>query len=221
MATRLGLPEGTKRDILTRLARQELSTQALADELEVSPAAVRQHLDTLEALGLVERRKQEVTQPSRPTYLYRLSARGSEAFPKRYDLLLSLIVDVIGERDGGAAVEEVVKAAARRLADRVRPRFAADDAEARWAAVLEWLEDELRWQADVETDRAGHQRIVIHQCPFREVASTRPAVCEVFFGTLLRALREGVEVQASPSPPAPACCQLVLTPLGPRAARRR
>jgi predicted ArsR family transcriptional regulator len=61
-------PTGTRLDILKYLLRQELSSQVLADKLGVSPAAIRQHLTTLEALRLVTRRKM-VTQPSRPTYL--------------------------------------------------------------------------------------------------------------------------------------------------------
>ena len=81
-------PTGTRLDILERLLRRELSSQALAEELGISPAAIRQHLATLEALSLVTRRK-VVTQPSRPTYLYRVSPQGMRVFPKRYDLLLS------------------------------------------------------------------------------------------------------------------------------------
>src|SRR5437868_13401218 len=101
------------------LTKQELSAQSLAKTLGVSAAAVRQHLETLNALGLVTRRKL-VTKPSRPTYLYRLSGRGAETFPKRYDLLLSLMTAVIRERDGANAVTDMMQAAAERLALQVR-----------------------------------------------------------------------------------------------------
>jgi predicted ArsR family transcriptional regulator len=203
-------PEGTKLDILKLLAKQELSAQALAESLGVSATAVRQHLDTLEALRLVERRKQ-ITQPSRPTYLYRLSARGSEVFPKRYDLLLSLLVEVIAEREGAEGVEQIVEAAARRFAQRAESRFPRGDPAERLEALLAWMEQELQWHADVTAEENDRRRVVIYQCPFRDVSSRQPRVCDVFFRTLLGALHQRLRVEVAAPLPAPACCGLVVT----------
>ncbi len=200
------LPAGTKYDILKLLAKQELAADALAETLGVSGAAVRQHLDTLKALGLVERRK-VVTQPSRPTYLYRLSSEGRRAFPKRYDLLLALLVEALLERHGADAVAEVVRAAATRLAGRVRGRFATADERRRWDLLLAWLEEELAWQADAVEEPDGARRVVIHQCPFQDVSRDHPAVCGVFFRTLIETLYGEVPVEHRPEP-APACCSL-------------
>lgn len=210
MKTSRSLPEGTKHDIMKLLIKQELSAQNLAEALRVTPAAVRQHLETLDALGLVARRK-VVTQPSRPTYLYRLSARGAAAFPKRYDLLLGLLVDVLLERHGPDAVAGIVESAARRLAERVRPRFDGADARRRWELLVDWLEAELAWHADLAEEPNGRRRITIHQCPFQEVSRTQPAVCGVFFRTLLRALYGDVTIEHVPATMGPACCALIVT----------
>jgi|SRR5919198_3369518 predicted ArsR family transcriptional regulator len=197
-------PQGTKYEILKLLLREELSAQALAGHLRVTATAVRQHLETLHGQGLVARRK-VVTQPSRPTFLYRLSAGGAAAFPKRYDLLLGLFVDVLLERHGVEWVAVLVQDAARRLAERVRSRFSVADPRRRWELLLAWLEEELTWHADVAaTD--GHYRITIHQCPFREISRTQPAVCGVFFRTLLQALYADVEVEHVGAMSGPACC---------------
>jgi len=199
-------PQGTKYEILKLLVRQELSAQALAGHLNVTATAVRQHLETLHAQGLVTRRK-IVTQPSRPTFLYRLSAGGAAAFPKRYDLLLGLFVDVLLERHGVEWVAVLLQDAAHRLAERVRPQFGVADPGRRWALLLAWLEDELAWHADVAADD-GHYQITIHQCPFREIARTQPAVCGVFFRTLLQALYADVEVEHVGATTGPPCCLL-------------
>lgn len=53
------LPTATKRRILDLLVREKLSVDDIATRLGVTPAAVRQHLVTLDALGLVDRRKGE------------------------------------------------------------------------------------------------------------------------------------------------------------------
>ncbi len=206
------LPGGTKQDILKLLVKQEHSAQSLAETLAVTPAAIRQHLETLTALGLVSRRK-VVTQPSRPTYLYRLSPAGLRAFPKRYELLLGLVLDVIRDGEGPAAVTAVVQAAAERLARRVRP--ASGTESARPADLTDWadrLEQELAWQADIGPADGGGRRIVIYRCPFQDVARDHPDVCRVFFTTLLRALAGVAGVDALPAPPAPACCGLVVRP---------
>ncbi|HEX7126521.1 MAG TPA: ArsR family transcriptional regulator [Thermodesulfobacteriota bacterium] len=200
------LPSGTKYDILKLLIRQELAADDLAASLGVSGAAVRQHLDTLRALGLVERRK-VVTQPSRPTYLYRLSPDGQRAFPKRYELLLALVIESILDRHGERGVAEVVAAAAERLAARVKGRFASADERRRWDLLLGWLEEELAWQADAREEGDGWRRVVIHQCPFQDVSRDHPAVCGVFFRTLVEALYGAVPVEHRPEPP-PACCSL-------------
>jgi DeoR family suf operon transcriptional repressor len=191
------------------LMKQELSAQSLAATLGVSPAAVRQHLDTLEARGLVGRRKL-VTKPSRPTYLYRLSARGTETFPKRYDLLLTLITGVIRDRDGDTAITQILQAAAERLALAVRAQFEGTDTARRWEFLVEWLETEFAWHADVAVDRTGLRRITIHQCPFEAVARQQPVVCAVFFPTLIRVLARRVDVERIPITDGVACCSLLV-----------
>ena len=211
MTTPRPLPDGTKHDILRLLFKLELSSYALADRLGVSPTAVRQHLDTLGALGLVTRRK-ALTQPGRPTYLYRLSAEGKRAFPKRYELLLGHLIEVLLERHGPDAVAEVVEAAARRLAERMRGQFDRGDPRLRWERLVDWLEEELAWQADVTAEAGGRRRVVIHHCPFQDVARVHPAVCGVFLTTLVRALYGEAPVEHVPDAAGPACCALVLGP---------
>jgi predicted ArsR family transcriptional regulator len=210
------LPAGTKADILEYLTKQELSTQSLAERLQVSSAAVRQHLAILEALGLVTRRK-VVTKPSRPTHLYRLSEQGTQLFPKRYDLLLRYLVEELLERHGIDGVGGILAAAGRRLAEGVRDRLASADEHTRWRLLVDWLERELAWQADVTEEGPGARRITIHQCPFLDAARVHPAVCGAFFASLVHALYGEVPVEHRPAAAGPACCSLLVSGV---AARR-
>ncbi|HWP35365.1 MAG TPA: ArsR family transcriptional regulator, partial [Thermodesulfobacteriota bacterium] len=211
MDARQALPPGTKLEILKRLVKQELSAYSLAESLGVSPTAVRQHLDTLLALGLVTRRK-VVTRPSRPTYLYRLSPEARLAFPKRYDLLLTLVLDVLVEHHGRRGMEAVVEAAAHRLADEVRGRLRQPEGPVPWEAAVERLEAELAWQADVEDEPGGGRAITVYQCPFQAVAQAHAGVCALFVTTLLRALRAGAPVEAQEMDGTPACCRFRVAP---------
>lgn len=212
-------PTGTRLDILKYLLRHELSSRVLADKLGVSPAAIRQHLTTLEALRLVTRRK-IVTQPSRPTYLYRVSPQGMRVFPKRYDLLLTQIIEVITERQGPDGAGAIIEAAARRVAERVPARVMRSDGQDRWQRLMEWLEAEFAWQADVSEEEGDARRLTIHQCPFQDLSKTQPDVCGLFFGTLIRSVCGGVTVEHAGVAALPACCAFVvrLTPPEPPAA---
>src|SRR5260370_5017691 len=146
ISTEMDSPTGTRLDILELLLKQELSSQSLAESLRVSPAAIRQHLGTLEALGLVNRRK-VVTQPSRPTYLYRVSPEGMRVFPKRYDLLLTQMLEILAEQQGPDGAGALVEAAARRVVERAGGHLLRGSAEDRWRRLLEWTEPEVSWHA--------------------------------------------------------------------------
>ena len=203
-------PTGTRLDILELLLREELSSQQLSERLGVSPAAVRQHLTTLEALGLVVRRKL-VTQPSRPTYLYRVSPQGMRIFPKRYDMLLAQMIGVLSEREGAEAVEETIAAAARRVAEHAPGRVSGGPGPERWRRLLEWLDTEFAWQADVTEEPSARRRLTIHQCPFQDLSKIQPDVCGVFFGSLIRTLCPGAVVEHADAPAMPACCAFLVS----------
>lgn len=202
------LPTGTKYRILELLARDELTADALSQELRLSATAVRQHLANLDALGLVERRK-TTPGPGRPAYLYRLSDAAQAALPKRYDLLLKLLVEVLEARQGEGGVAELFAEAGGRLAREIAPRFEALPSKRRRSAILEWLEAEFGWQADAEDTAPQLCRITVHQCPFRAVTVPHPALCGAFFTTLLEALGLGSPVTHSPLEGV-ACCALEL-----------
>jgi DeoR family suf operon transcriptional repressor len=210
-----GRPEGTKFAIMQLLLRQELTPAELARKLDVTPTAVRQHLATLAALGLVERRRVR-SGPSRPPEIYRLSTEGRRIFPKRYDLLVAGLLEVMLERSGADRTLEAVADAARRLAQQVALNRNGAPAE-RWTRLLTWLEQEFAWEADAPRADGTPARLVIHQCPFQDVSSRHPSVCGVFFSSLVEAIEPGVRLEHAPNAPGQACCAFLVS----RAAERR
>lgn len=201
------LPTGTKRQILDLLIREELNAQELAERLEVSPAAVRQHLATLRVAGLVVRGKGD-PQPGRPAWVYALSALARRAYPKRYDVLASGLVQVLMDRHGEAAALELVATAARRVARRVREEMPIDSPERRWELLLAWLEETFALEAQAETPAAGRRRIVIHHCPFQDVAADRPRVCGTFLATLIGEVLGTTRVSHVPIGDRLRCCAI-------------
>jgi predicted ArsR family transcriptional regulator len=204
-----GPPEGTKYAILQLLLRQELRPAELARRLDITPTAVRQHLATLAALGLVERRRVPAG-PSRPPEVYRLSTEGRRTFPKRYDLLVTGLLEVMLERSGSDHTLEAVAEAARRLAARVTPELDGGTKAERWSRLLAWLEQEFAWEADALRADGTPARLIIHQCPFQDVSSRHPAVCGRFFSSLIEAIQPGARLEHAPNAPGEACCVFVV-----------
>lgn len=203
------VPEGPKHAILQLLLREELRPSDLARRLGVTPTAVRQHLATLAALGLVERRRVPAG-ASRPPEVYRLSVEGRRIFPKRYDLLVAGLLEVLLERTGPDRTLETVAAVARRLAERVAPALGDASERERWTRLLAWLENEFAWEADAVGLGGAPTRLTIHQCPFQDVSSRHPSVCGVFFSTLIETLQPAARLEHAPNAPGEACCAFVV-----------
>lgn len=185
------LPAGTKRRILDLLLREELAAAEIARRLDVSGAAVRQHLEPLHSAGIVEREKEAGT-PGRPAWRYRLTPHGRRAYPKRYDVLVRELVEVLLERHGRDTALELVAEAARRVARRAEGELAGADEPRRWDRILAWLEETFAWEAEVEEgSEVDGWRIVLHQCPFQDLSAGHPAVCGTFFSTLIETLAGG------------------------------
>src|SRR5688500_3513357 len=137
-----GLPAGTKRKLLDLLLRGERTAEALAGELDVSPTAVRQHLATLTALGLVERRT-AAPPAGRTACLCRLGEAGRLACPRRHDLLRRELSEALLAREGREGALAVVTDAAQRVAEEASAGIADLGPEERWEKLVAWLEEEF------------------------------------------------------------------------------
>jgi DeoR family suf operon transcriptional repressor len=184
------LPTGTKRRLLDLLLRHERTAEDLAARLDISPTAVRQHLATLSASGLVDRRTADPT-AGRPAYMYRLGELGRRVYPKRHDLLVRELIAALTAREGREATLTILADAARRVAQDAHETLGDSDPARRWESALAWLEAEFAWEADVEEMADGGRRFVLYQCPFQAVSADHPAVCGAFFTTLLEQLTGG------------------------------
>jgi predicted ArsR family transcriptional regulator len=119
--------QSTKHQILVLLKRTGSATvEEAAGALSVASMTARQHLLNLERDGLVS--SQRVRRSNgRPHYLYTLTPKGDELFPRRYDLLARILLDEIGELQPdeirGLRSEQKQTLLIHRAADRLAERF--------------------------------------------------------------------------------------------------
>lgn len=137
----------TKQQILVLLKRTgSISVEQAAGALSVASMTARQHLSNLERDGLIVSEKAKRA-TGRPHYLYSLTAKGEEMFPRRYDLLAEVMLDEIGclepadLEDLGAQEKRslLIRRTADRLADRFRLQVEGRGIEDRVIAATEIL----------------------------------------------------------------------------------
>jgi predicted ArsR family transcriptional regulator len=120
----------TKQQLLVLLKRTGSATvEEAAGALSVASMTARQHLLNLERDGLVE--SQRVRRSNgRPHFLYTLTPKGEEMFPRRYDLLARILLDEVGEIDpltlAGMNPDDRRTHLIQRSADRLAERFRFD-----------------------------------------------------------------------------------------------
>jgi predicted ArsR family transcriptional regulator len=162
------------------LERGPQTAAALAEQLGLSPAAIRRHLDALVADGLLTERDPRPTPHrgrGRPARVYALTDTGRAVFPHAYDDLASTALRYLRETGGEAAVTAFAEHRAANLAEAVRPTV---DRHATPATKAEALAEALSangYAATTEAATLGAQ-ICQHHCPVAHVAAEFPELCE-------------------------------------------
>jgi len=175
--------QSTKSQILALLKRSGGSTiEELASSLSLARMTVRQHLATLERDNLVTAR--EVRRATgRPHFLYTLTDKGEETFPKRYDRLADMIIDEVAlldsrEIEGLSSAEKknlLFRKLAHRLAQQYASRVEGKCLEERVQAVAEILQLESGF---AEWRKLEHGfEILDYNCAYRKVAENQDDVC--------------------------------------------
>lgn len=199
--------EFTRDDLSTRerVARSILvngpSTAAsLAEQLDLTPAAVRRHLDQLVEDGAVEARDPRpgaTRGRGRPAKLFALTERGREGFDQAYDDLAVQALRFVAEHGG----EDALRAFADQRVSFIEARFATTSEahpDLTPAQVLarvftdEGYAASVRQLPQVQGTPAGEQLCQQH-CPVSHVAHEFPQLCEAETAAISRVL--GTHVQ--------------------------
>ena len=167
----------TRMEILELLRRRgRSSAETIANELDLTPNAIRQHLTNLERDGLV------VSQPERsgrgrPSLLFALTERADAVFPKRYGQLATMVLQEVQDMGGPEALDEVFARVAARHAGAIEKDLEGLDFDDKLRKVVSWIG---RAGTLVEqSDGPEGVRVTIHNCPFRNTALKFPQVCTI------------------------------------------
>jgi predicted ArsR family transcriptional regulator len=165
----------TRQEILRILqAKGEQTVRELAEVLGLTPMSVRLHLSVLQRDSLVASR--EVHQAvGRPHFVYRLTERAEECFPKQYAQLAERMIAVVAARGGPAAVKDFIDDVIAGQAANYAARVANLPLPGRVAELSAILSEE-GFMADWE-ECDGEYRIRLNNCPYAQVARNHPEIC--------------------------------------------
>lgn len=183
--TRTAAPQDGDAPTRDRVARTILengpSTAAeLAARLDLTPAAVRRHLDQLAEDGVVEPRDQKVYGTrgrGRPAKVFALTEAGRDSFDQQYDDLAAQALRFLAESQGEDAVAEFAR---RRVAfvERDYAAVVAADPELSPAEALARVFSQQGYAASVRHLPVVGEQLCQQHCPVSHVAHEFPQLCE-------------------------------------------
>lgn len=169
--------QGTRQEILDFFQKEGFaSVNTLSENIQVAPGTIRHHLTILERDGLVigETVRKQV---GRPYHSYRLSPKGSESFPKKYDRLSSSLISEVKASFGPKGLHTLLDGIAQRFIVENVPPQEGRTIEERADLLLELFSKEgfaTDWQKE-----KGRLMITQHACPYQSVVDEHPEVCHL------------------------------------------
>jgi predicted ArsR family transcriptional regulator len=193
----------TRGQVLTLLRRGARTVDDLARALGLTDNAVRVHLSTLERDGLVHQSGVLRGHAGKPAYAYTLTDAAERRFPKPYDTVLGLLLDVLSERMSPTEQETVLREVGHRLARSLLSVGDGSVPHARLLAAVRAL-NELGGLAELEEK---DDAIVICgcSCPLADVVAAHPGAC-LLAATLVSDIT-GVAFNAQCEPGEPSRCR--------------
>ncbi len=180
---------GSERGTRARIARLILengpvTAAGLSTRLNLTPAAVRRHLDNLLADGMIETRT--ARRPAsrgrgRPAKLFAITDVGRSAFEHAYDDLATSALRFLAEVAGPGAVAEFARRQVADLERRYGPVVQGAAPADRVAALAEALSADgyAASASGAPGPGAGRgEQLCQHHCPVAHVAAEFPQLCE-------------------------------------------
>ena len=167
----------TKDDILQFLMKSgQASAQTLANNLNVSPQAIRRHLKDLQAEELVEHQAMQ-SGMGRPNYIYQLSAKGRAQFPSQYDQFAVSLLDTLTETVGAEQVGAILRQQWQRKAQHYFEVIGNGSLSERVHQLVKLRQTE-GYMTELHSDEDENTYIITeYNCAISQVAESYPAIC--------------------------------------------
>jgi predicted ArsR family transcriptional regulator len=183
-----------------RLAKVLLETgsttaSVLASRLDMTPTAVRKHLDWLESEGVVAGFDQppfgplqKIKGPGRPARVFAVTENGRQRLNQLDEVLLDNAIDFIYAETGEAGIRKFAEQRVSTMIGAIKAKFSSDTLNE------QQLADGLSafgYMASVISGPAGRDvQLCQHNCPIAGIAKRYPVFCEIELQGFQKALQK-------------------------------
>ncbi|PTR07936.1 transcriptional regulator [Nitrosospira sp. Nsp5] len=169
---------------LLRGSKPGLSVDELSKGLEITRNAVRQHLASLEAAGLVTIGTTRPSGGGRPQQLYILTELGKEMSPRQYSWLAQLVVASVRREEGMENMGKRMNEIGANVAQQIRSQYPYLTTHKEKVEKLTEVMDQLGYNARNTTVSGGEAVIEADNCVFHTMAKKDLEICHLDRGLM-------------------------------------
>ncbi|MBJ8053285.1 DeoR family transcriptional regulator [Bacillus cereus] len=174
----MGQARTTKEEIVQLLkVKGEHTVAELAEALEITEMAIRRHLSNLEKDELIYS-KMLRQHAGRPTYLYGLSQKGEDTFPKEYKQFAIEILDDLARMGDEKILRYVLQERTKRTEEQLQKKISNQSNLAYKVQEIAAMQEKNGYMVQIKRD--GERSFILEKqnCPLKEIAEKFPQVCE-------------------------------------------
>lgn len=164
----------TKQKIMEILLEGPRSLAEITGKLQIQNSAVRIHLESLQSEKAVESHF-KIERLGRPRKIYSLTENGRELFPRKYDLILSLILKKITETNGKEQTRKIIESIADDIATNIRYEIEKNgisslDSFEESLKIFNSASNEMGFASSITKERDGKFSVLSKNCILHKVA---------------------------------------------------
>lgn len=185
----------TRRAIIKILKTQgALDSAQIANQLNLTAMAVRQHLYALQTEGHVEAEERPVP-IGRPAKHWRLTRDADQFFPEAYAELNVSLIDALRDTFGEDGLEKVLGSRCARQRAEYAKRISPTDSLDKKLKELARIRSEEGYMAEVKKDKNGSYLLLENHCPICAAANACQGFCSTELDLFRSILGQGVSVE--------------------------
>ena len=186
----------TKELILNLLLGGSKTAGEIADQLKIQKSAIRTHLESLQTeQSVISYFK--IERLGRPRKVYELTENGRELFPRKYDQLLSLILQMIESKEGHEYMKKMIESIADSMAQDIHDKIKKSSSSLEESLrILNSVSNEMGFMSSfyIEDDNnsSSTYSIVSRNCIVHKTAiKHQDAICRGFHNRIIQKSLDG------------------------------
>jgi DeoR family suf operon transcriptional repressor len=182
----------TKRAILNLLLEGSKTAGEIADKLKIQKSAIRGHLESLRAEQAIKSYFR-VEGPGRPRKVYEITEIGRELFPRKYDLILSLVLQSIETAEGHEYTKKIMRSVADIMALDIRDKIKNSSAGLEESIrILNSASNEMGFMSSFYKEVDSTYSVISRNCIVHKVAfNNQDVICHGFHDRIIQKALEG------------------------------